>query len=140
MAAVGNPVRSVEEKPRPTVTVDAKHGKNQFRIVISHAIVGRRGGEGSAPEIQIDGSYELIYSVPDNTDLTQAEVEAFAETNALLNCWPYWRELVQSTIARMGLPPLVLPLFRLMPVKEEKSSNEHDEQKDAAPQKKAKKA
>jgi preprotein translocase subunit SecB len=44
--------------------------------------------------------------------LTEAHLDAFAKTNAVFNAWPYWREFVQSTTVRMGLPPLVTPVFR----------------------------
>ena len=30
---------------------------------------------------------------------------------AMLNSWPYWRELVQSTTVRMGLPAFPVPLI-----------------------------
>ncbi len=37
---------------------------------------------------------------------------AFADLNATTNVWPYFREMVQSTTVRMGIPPMILPLFR----------------------------
>jgi preprotein translocase subunit SecB len=33
--------------------------------------------------------------------------------NGVFHVWPYWREMVQNTLARMGLPPLILPVFRV---------------------------
>lgn len=38
---------------------------------------------------------------------------AFVQTNSLVHVWPYYRELIQSTAWRMGLPPFPLPLFQL---------------------------
>lgn len=43
----------------------------------------------------------------------EADAEAFARVNAVFNAWPYWRELVQSTISRMGFPAPLIPLLRL---------------------------
>ena len=40
-------------------------------------------------------------------------LSAFANVNARFNAWPYFREIVQSSVARMGLPPVVLPVFRV---------------------------
>lgn len=40
-------------------------------------------------------------------------LSAFAQTNSLVHAWPYYRELVQSTAWRMGLPPFSLPLLQL---------------------------
>ncbi len=39
-------------------------------------------------------------------------LQAFAEINGMYNAWPYFRELFQSSISRMGLPPIALPLYR----------------------------
>lgn len=38
---------------------------------------------------------------------------AFANVNGMFNAWPYARELVHSTVARMGLPPMILPVYRV---------------------------
>jgi hypothetical protein len=115
MTAPGCPVKTVAEKAMPTATASLVEGTNQFRVLFGHAIHGRRGMEG--PEIQIDATFEIVYSFP--KDATPApsleEMQAFANTNALMNCWPYWRELVQSMVSKMGLPPLVVPLLRWIP-------------------------
>ncbi|SPF31952.1 hypothetical protein SBA4_1060017 [Candidatus Sulfopaludibacter sp. SbA4] len=42
------------------------------------------------------------------------EGEAFAKSQGLLAAWPYLRELVQNTTARMGLPIESLPALRLV--------------------------
>jgi hypothetical protein len=39
--------------------------------------------------------------------------QAFADVNGLYNSWPYLRELVHSTVIRMGIPPVVLPVYRV---------------------------
>jgi hypothetical protein len=33
----------------------------------------------------------------------------------IFNCWPYFREYLQSTVTRMNLLPLTVPLLRLLP-------------------------
>lgn len=114
MTAIGNPVRNLEEKDRPSVSFDLI-GEGQFRVIVEHMVVARQGSESGPPEIQIDAGFELVYSVPADTKPNLAELQAFAETNTLLNCWPYWRELVQNMVGRMNLRPLILPLFRLQP-------------------------
>ena len=115
MTVEGCPVKSVEERMLPTATANALPGTNRFRVLIGHTIHGRRGAEGNLPEVQLDASFEFIYSLPPDTNPTQQELQAFAETNAIMNCWPYWRELIQNTVARMNLPPLLVPLLRLAP-------------------------
>lgn len=43
-----------------------------------------------------------------------AEIEAFRKSHAALAAWPYIREFVQSTAARMGFPTEPLPLLRVV--------------------------
>jgi len=63
--------------------------------------------------VSIMATYELIYLLSKDMKVSQEELNDFARLNAMFNVWPYWREFVQSTITRMNLPPLVLPLFRI---------------------------
>lgn len=122
MSAPGCPVGTMEEKPRPTATAAMIEGRNQFRVVVGHVIIGRHAGT-TDPDLQVDANFELVYSVPADANPTPTELQAFADTNALLNCWPYWRELVHGMAARMGLPPLLLPLFRLTPTPAQAQEN-----------------
>lgn len=63
--------------------------------------------------IAIRAGFELQYKLPKNQVVSSRDLKTFAETNGIYNVWPYWREFVQSTFARMGLPPVTLPLFRV---------------------------
>ncbi|WP_232379678.1 hypothetical protein [Polyangium fumosum] len=38
---------------------------------------------------------------------------SFAAVNAVYNAWPYLREVVQDTSGRLGVPPIVLPVYRV---------------------------
>ena len=64
------------------------------------------------PLVSIETSFELQYRLPEGFRVEPQTLTTFAETNGIYNAWPYWREFVQSTLARMGLPPVVLPLLR----------------------------
>ncbi|MHB1559967.1 MAG: hypothetical protein ACYC61_21155 [Isosphaeraceae bacterium] len=92
------------------------------RIVVtpSFRLDVRKVGQ-QAPTLSIQAKFVISYSLDKLDDLNQENVEAFAGTNAVYNVWPYWREFVQSTVARMGLPPLTIPVFRL-PTSEETES------------------
>ncbi len=113
MTVSGCPVKTMQETPRPSSTAHLVEGTNKFRVVVGHVLAGRHGEQTA--EVQVDASFELLYSLPKDISPvpTPEELQAFADTNALLNCWPYWRELVHDMVARMELPPLLLPLFRL---------------------------
>lgn len=56
---------------------------------------------------------EATYTIPGEIKFSARQLRAFANTNGMLNVWPYWREFVQSITSRAGLPPLTLPLFRV---------------------------
>jgi hypothetical protein len=49
---------------------------------------------------------------------SKRELEAFRKSHAVLVVWPYLREFVQTTAARMGFPTEPLPLLRVVPRKE----------------------
>jgi hypothetical protein len=67
----------------------------------------------SPPAVDVSVTLELRYHVLSGLNTTDKEREAFAATTSVFNAWPYVREFVQSTIARMNLPPLTLPLARI---------------------------
>ena len=61
----------------------------------------------------IEATFILNYEVPSRQNFEDKNLHAFAATNGVFNVWPYWREYVQSTTTRMGLPPITLPVFRV---------------------------
>lgn len=73
-----------------------------------------RGKSGERYVMDINGRIEALYDLPNSEPPTDRQMKAFAKTNGMLNIWPYWREYVQSATLRAGLPPLTLPLFRVM--------------------------
>jgi preprotein translocase subunit SecB len=66
------------------------------------------------PVILIDASFLLAYKIENFEGLTQKGFEQFANLNGIYNAWPYWREFVQNTVTRMGLPSLTIPVFRIV--------------------------
>jgi hypothetical protein len=82
------------------------------------ALVSEDGNESAedddrAPIVWIHARYEVSYRLPDAFEASEEELESFAATNGIFNCWPYFREFVDSCSSRMNLPPIVLPLFRV---------------------------
>ena len=60
-------------------------------------------------------TYELKYKLPDKTSAPKSEeLNSFAKANGIFNAWPYLRECVQDTYARMNFPAVTLPLFRVV--------------------------
>jgi hypothetical protein len=112
---------------RKTTVVKEPTEDRHLRMEIAFTMEIRQTGEEEQLQAEIEGTFELSYSVPENKSFTTEELEAFGEGNAVFNAWPYWRELVQASLARMSLPPVTLPVFRLMPADaaEESEQNEN---------------
>lgn len=69
--------------------------------------------EEAEDAIRIDCSIEAIYQVREDYKPTEEQRKAFLEGNAVFNCWPYFREFVQSCSARMELPVPPIPFLRV---------------------------
>jgi hypothetical protein len=63
------------------------------------------------PHFQIRAEFILVYHLATLSQYSEQSLSAFAQTNGVFNAWPYWREFIQSTTARMGIPPVVVPVF-----------------------------
>lgn len=64
-----------------------------------------------SPPLHIDVGFALTYSLQSLDDIDDEKIDAFGKMNAVYNAWPYVREFVQSTLLRMGLPALTLPVL-----------------------------
>jgi preprotein translocase subunit SecB len=69
--------------------------------------------ENAKPVVRVRATFALAYRFTEEARFSQKELSAFAKVNGIYNAWPYWRELVQSTFARMGFPQLVVPVYRI---------------------------
>ncbi len=41
--------------------------------------------------------------------------EIFAQSTVLIDSWPYFREIVQNSLLRMGLAPVIIPPIQFTP-------------------------
>ncbi|MCG5514334.1 hypothetical protein [Ectothiorhodospira shaposhnikovii] len=55
--------------------------------------------------------YDIRDGIEDET--LQPALEEFSRYNVGYHIWPYWREYVQGTCARMGIPPIPIPMYML---------------------------
>lgn len=94
------------QPPKP-----AEAGVFYVQATIHARVVSRKPEEKTAVSVQ--ATFELAYLLPADMQASEEELNDFARINAIFNAWPYWREFIQSTVTRMNLPPVVLPLFRL---------------------------
>lgn len=62
---------------------------------------------------RVEAQFLLAYTAENLTGLKRPNYKEFGRLNGVYNAWPYWREFLQSTFARMGLPSLPMPVFRI---------------------------
>ena len=90
--------------------------KARFSLQVSkpeEAVEEEGAKDAEKPYLTIEATFVLTYFVDSFENLQDENLRAFAATNGIYNAWPYWREYVQSTISRMGQPPITVPVFRL---------------------------
>lgn len=101
---------------RKAAVVKEPTSDRSLRIEIAFTMEVRSAGDDEQLQAEIRGMFELSYEIPDDESFSSEEFEAFGDVNAVFNAWPYWRELVQASLARMSMPPLTVPVFRVAPV------------------------
>lgn len=81
------------------------------RCVVSHsyqiAVVDVESGDRL---VEMGCEFEIGLRV--GREMTAAYFEVFSKVSLPVSTWPYLREYTQSVVARMGLPPIVLPLVK----------------------------
>jgi preprotein translocase subunit SecB len=63
--------------------------------------------------LSVNAVYEVMYQLKDGSSFEPRELEHFAKLNGVLNLWPYWRELVHTVAARVGIGTITLPVYRV---------------------------
>lgn len=62
---------------------------------------------------EVDGTVNVVYGLPEDApSFSDEQLDLFAEVNGIYSAWPYIRELVSTSAARLGLSGLVLPVWR----------------------------
>ncbi len=70
--------------------------------------------EDGQPCVVAKATLEAAYAFrPESTDFSDEQLETFALHYCPFHVWGYWREFVQSSLARLEWPPMTLPLFRI---------------------------
>lgn len=88
--------------------------KSRISVLARFRLVARDEGTPAGSEgLRIEAAFLLSYAVASITGLSKEHIDAFGAMNGVFNVWPYWREYVQSTTVRMGLPALTVPSLKL---------------------------
>jgi hypothetical protein len=98
------------------------HQKKTLRTTLQFDFKASEAKSKGKPLLIIAATFIAEYEMAEGFNPPTEDLNAFVHANAVFNCWPYWREYVHSTAARMNLPPLTLPFFR---VRTPQSANKH---------------
>lgn len=63
------------------------------------------------PLLEIKSEFVAQYESP--CDLTEEEINQFGQQHVFYHVWPYWREVLQSSCARLGITPITIPPLRV---------------------------
>jgi len=70
--------------------------------------------QGESEKVYVKISCTFVTDYRSEQPITDELFDIFKKVNLPLNTWPYFREFVQSSTVRIGLPPLVLPVFQVL--------------------------
>ncbi len=103
---------AVELRTTQKAKISEQHDDGTFFVVATMRARLVSDEAKRTPLVSVTTSFELQYHLPQDFPVDADMLATFAETNGIFNIWPYWREFVQSLVARMGLPPVMLPVLR----------------------------
>ncbi|MGH7786494.1 MAG: hypothetical protein ACRERC_06475 [Candidatus Binatia bacterium] len=87
-------------------------GPKTIEAVVSFLV--KVNGLEKATIAKIACKVRVLYQIEDaaalqGIELTDEVVSAFAQTNGTYNAFPYFREYLQGTCGRLGIPPVIAP-------------------------------
>jgi hypothetical protein len=112
--ATGEPVNfDINFKPG---AVSAEDGavllETDFVFAINHDHPEK--SEEHQPLVIVECCFEAEYCFAPEYKPSEQQIEAFRSANAVFNCWPFFREFVQTSITRMHFPPPPVPFLKII--------------------------
>lgn len=97
---ISDNVRLLEEKK--------KKGSFEVSHIFRYSMVDKNNQDIVVAKIR----FELLLTYSSNKPLSGDIFSVFKVMNVPFNSWPYAREFIDSTISRLGLPSVFLPLYK----------------------------
>lgn len=92
--------------------IDFKQDGRNVSFSFKFVLKAKDSNQESAA-ISLTATYVVQYLQNKDITVTNDFMEVFHKMTLAMLLWPYFRELTSSTIYRMNLPPLVLPMRKL---------------------------
>jgi len=70
---------------------------------------------------EITATFRGHYRLQQNPQASEQDLKDFADVNVGFDVWPFWREYLQATCLRTGLPLIPLPVYKLSEPKSPKT-------------------
>ncbi|AEB10085.1 hypothetical protein [Desulfobacca acetoxidans] len=108
---------------RPKGSID------KLAVLCNFLVSAVKEGDKEDFSLEIKATFSVNYKIHSPDTFSASDIEMFAKINPIYNCWPYWREFVQNITARMGLPTLTIPLFKISKPMEDSGNPEEKSSK-----------
>ena len=119
--------RALDEFPEGRIAVKftvksraAEAPKDRLRVQVDFSMAGTLEPQPTETKrgkritlISVNCAYTVDYLLRESFEPSIKQIKAFKDGNVIFNCWPYFREYLQESIQRMGLPPLTAPFLRV---------------------------
>lgn len=79
----------------------------------------QEGEENNYIVVEISARITVDYLIETSVTPPKEKLEQWASINALLHCWPYWREFCHSALLRMNLPIVMMPMMEVSQTKKD---------------------
>jgi hypothetical protein len=109
LPAAGPPKPTPELRQSITVNSSRTTQPPAVMVQVSFSLVGADAEKQEG--LRVEATFGLMYLTRTQEPISPDVLAAFSQAVGVQNVWPYWREFVQSMTARMGLPPLRMPLL-----------------------------
>jgi hypothetical protein len=119
--------RALDELPEGRIVVKftvksraVEAPKGRLRVQVDFSMAGtlepqqaetKRGNRITV--VSVNCTYTVDYQLRESFEPSIKQIKAFKDGNVIFNCWPYFREYLQESVQRMGLPPLTAPFLRV---------------------------
>lgn len=93
-------------------------------VTFFECIITRSSDEENVdPLAKFECFLAATYHLHGNFSPSTEELSAFHRANVIFNCWPYFREFVQTSASRMNIPPPPIPFVKVQVLQSSLSSN-----------------
>ena len=103
--------------PMPTVynqrfsTEFSRKSESQLDVKVTFVWFGK---SDYADNAMVEAKFTILYELADLHAHSDDQIVAFSKTNGVFNAWPYWREYLHSTCARIGIAPTTVPALTIV--------------------------